>query len=461
MATDQTTRIRDVARRQGGGTAVAEATNVQALLHDSAAFGPEAIRQIQAAIVGPQVQDVRRQLAELEAAIESGDASKRNLVAAGVTLHLMGRHDAAERYLAQVSGDGLAEFYRAQALTALGRFPEAADRYERAAEYGYDRVECTLKRVGAIRRLGRVADAEQLLRSIAREAATRAEYSYQMGCILADRGDRDGSIEYFERSVDMDPHHTAALFRLAEEHDAAANDYQAIKLYERALSKPPFYLGALINLGLLYEDAENYAAAAFCFRRVLQFYPDHERARLYLKDIEAASDMYYDEEAARRHRELEQLLSTPVTDFELTARARNCLERAGIETLGELTNVDEQELLAGKNFGESSLREIREMLASRGLRIGQFATPAAPTVPPPYLTEELSPQEKAELEAPVAELNLSVRARKCLTRLGITTIGELMARTPDELLSVRNFGVTSLNEIRAKLGERGMKLRND
>ncbi|HSG69390.1 MAG TPA: DNA-directed RNA polymerase subunit alpha C-terminal domain-containing protein [Planctomycetaceae bacterium] len=45
--------------------------------------------------------------------------------------------------------------------------------------------------------------------------------------------------------------------------------------------------------------------------------------------------------------------------------------------------------------------------------------------------------------------------------MGLTTIGQVVQRTPDELLSSRNFGVTSLNEIRAKLAEINLKLRND
>jgi DNA-directed RNA polymerase subunit alpha len=45
--------------------------------------------------------------------------------------------------------------------------------------------------------------------------------------------------------------------------------------------------------------------------------------------------------------------------------------------------------------------------------------------------------------------------------LGISTIGALIQRTPDELLSSRNFGVTSLNEIRARLADMSLKLRND
>ena len=48
-----------------------------------------------------------------------------------------------------------------------------------------------------------------------------------------------------------------------------------------------------------------------------------------------------------------------------------------------------------------------------------------------------------------------------LGTLGIATIGELMNRSPEELLGVRNFGVTSLNEIRQRLSEMGVALRND
>ena len=48
-----------------------------------------------------------------------------------------------------------------------------------------------------------------------------------------------------------------------------------------------------------------------------------------------------------------------------------------------------------------------------------------------------------------------------MARLDLNTVGELIQKTSDELLSSRNFGVTSLNEIRAKLGEMNLKLRND
>ena len=131
------------------------------------------------------------------------------------------------------------------------------------------------------------------------------------------------------------------------------------------------------------------------------------------------------------------------------------------EALTQLrTEVSEQELLGGKNFGETSLHEIRDLLSAHSLRIGQNLH-RAKQQEMIIEQENLSPQEQAMLNKPVTELNLSVRSRKCMARLGINSIGALLQRTPDELLASRNFGVTSLNEIRAKLTEVELKLRND
>ncbi|HUG91323.1 MAG TPA: DNA-directed RNA polymerase subunit alpha C-terminal domain-containing protein [Planctomycetaceae bacterium] len=440
---------------------MSDAIDVRTLLHDSPSFGHAEVEQLRSTLTPAQIGEVRRAVDELVRKVSGGNSSPRDRLALGTAAHFLGRHDVADQALAGLNGDGLAEFFRAQTCLALERYADAERLFEQAAEHGYDAVQCTLARAGAIRVQGRLDEAEQLLRSNARAAVTRADYSYQMGCLLSDRGDTFGAVEYFERAVDMDPRHTAALFRLANENNRVGNDAEAIRLYEQSLSRPPMYLGALLNLGLLYEDAENYTAAAYCFRRVLDVDPNHQRARLYLKDIEAAGEMLFDEDALRRQRELEHVLRIPLTDFELSARSRNCLERAGMQTLGDLTRITETDLLAGKNFGETSLREIREMMAAKGLRIGQLLEQPFERPAPVLRSEELSPEERAMIDTPVTDLNLSVRSRKCLSRLGVATIGELVARSADELLGVRNFGVTSLNEIRARLGERGMKLRND
>lgn len=441
-----------------------ESIDVRGILLSEAPFGPDEVRKLGRAIAGHQSAETRNALSELAHRIENGTPKERDLTAAGVTSFMLGRHETAERYLARAESSGLAAYHRGEVLVAMKRYADAEAAYVKAAENGYEGIQCVLRRVGAIRLSGRLDDAEQLLTKHAREAATKAEYSFQKGCLLADRGDTFGAIEYFERAVDMDPHHTGAMFRLAGLNDLLGNDDEAIRLYEQSLSTPPLFLGALLNLGILYEDKENYSAAAYCFRRVLSVYPNHERAQLFLKDIDAVGDMYYDEEAVRRQREFEHVKKIPVTDFELSARARNCLERANIVTLGDLTAISENDLLAGKNFGETSLTEIRDMMASKGLRIGQMlrSEPVAqPKLAPAAVQEDLPPEQRAVLERPVADLNLSVRSRKCLSRLGMATLGDVVSRTPDELLSVRNFGVTSLNEIRQKLLEFDLRLRND
>jgi DNA-directed RNA polymerase subunit alpha len=153
-------------------------------------------------------------------------------------------------------------------------------------------------------------------------------------------------------------------------------------------------------------------------------------------------------------------LGVPVTDFELSVRSRNCLQKMGLLTLGDLTRTTEQELLGSKNFGETSLTEIKEMMASKGLSLGQFAHERART-DITFEPETMSADEQALLGKPISDLNLSVRARKCMIRLGVTTIGELVRRTGDELLECKNFGVTSLNEVREKLTGHALKLRGD
>jgi DNA-directed RNA polymerase subunit alpha len=440
---------------------IAEAVDFKGLIHKTAPYSVDDVRQLERLLATPTLPEVRQEFLALQREATSGGKPPQPLLARlGVGLYLLGHPREAERALAGVSGDAVAAFYHGLALSALDRHAEAESRFAEAAKLGYDKVESTMRRAGELRADAKLDEAEAMLRSVVNEGARRAEYSYQMGCIRADRGDTYGAVEYFERAVDMDPRHSRALFRLAFENATRGNDAEAIRLYEQALSRPPIHLGALVNLGLMYEDEQNYRAAAFCFRRVLEVDPMNERARLYLKDIEAASDMYYDEDAVRDAAKMEAILSRPISDFELSVRSRNCLEAMNVLTLGDLTQVTEEELLNGRNFGETSLREVRELLGAHGLRVGQNV--GMPRLREPlFAPASLSPQEQAVNLMPLSDLNLSVRARKCMSRLGLTTLGDLIQKTPDELLGSRNFGVTSLNEIRAKLAEMNLKLRNE
>jgi DNA-directed RNA polymerase subunit alpha len=66
--------------------------------------------------------------------------------------------------------------------------------------------------------------------------------------------------------------------------------------------------------------------------------------------------------------------------------------------------------------------------------------------------------QEARMNSPISELHFSVRAKNCLDHAGIHTIRDLVTRTEDELMEIRNFGDTTLTEIREKLRDAGLRL---
>lgn len=65
-----------------------------------------------------------------------------------------------------------------------------------------------------------------------------------------------------------------------------------------------------------------------------------------------------------------------------------------------------------------------------------------------------------KLDKNIAELELSVRSYNCLKRAGINTVQELIKKTPEELVNVRNLGKKSLDEVYQKLSDLGLTLNN-
>mgnify|MGYP005671450273 FL=1 len=62
-------------------------------------------------------------------------------------------------------------------------------------------------------------------------------------------------------------------------------------------------------------------------------------------------------------------MELPIEDLELSERPRNCLKRAQVNTVGELLQKSEDDLLAITNFGQKSLDEVIEKLDERGLSL--------------------------------------------------------------------------------------------
>jgi DNA-directed RNA polymerase subunit alpha len=285
-----------------------------------------------------------------------------------------------------------------------------------------------------------------------------SEEFFRRGLEAEQIGNHEKAAEYHEHALNENPDHEGAAFRLALLYDRRAEDAKAIELYERVCTSPPVHLNALMNLAVLYEDNNHYEEARRCLDAVLRTNPKHERARLFMKDVESARGMFYDDDDSRPDRR-NAVLEVPVTDFELSVRSRNCLKKMNIRTLGDLLRTSEQELLSYKNFGETSLDEIKALLAQKGLRLGQAAEDsklAAARRPAPAVAGNVAPEL---LNRNVADMELSVRSRKALQRLNINSLGELASRTEDELLGCKNFGQTSLNEIKQQLATFGMSLR--
>lgn len=434
--------------------------DLREIVLSNSSFGPNEIKQLSKAISEnySQFQVLRDAVGELEG---REDRSPATAVRLGVCYYLLGRHATAAETLAAADGGAVAQFYLGKSHFALGRYDQALQGYESAKVAGYNGDACALACTEALRYQGKNEIAMKTLDDLFGAVEQTADYLYQRGATVASIGGNPSEVvALYERAVETHEMHPGALFGLALENDRRGNDSSAMELYQRAANCFPSHVGALLNLGIMYEDQQRYELAQHCYQRILDVYPAHERAKLFCKDAMASRDMFYDEEAQKREDRLAQVLSIPVTDFELSVRSRNCLQKMGVRTLGDLSRTSEQDLLTSKNFGETSLVEIRDMLHSKGLELGQFAH-ERPEPEPAYDTSNMSPDEQALLDRPIADLNLSVRARKCMVRLGMGTIGELVRKTGDDLLECKNFGVTSLNEVRDKLTQLGIKLRGD
>ena len=270
----------------------------------------------------------------------------------------------------------------------------------------------------------------------------------------------------FEKALSLDHDHNGALFELAYINDLFGNDETAVDFYKRCTERPPVPLAALINLGVLYEDEMRFREAEQCYRQVLAFDPNHPRARLFFKDCRASKGMYYDEEAETRLHRPQAAPGDP----------RHRLRALGPEP--ELPAEDEHPHARrpdpdhrGRAPGQQELRrdvalrdqgddDLEGPAAGHGPGRGR-ARPADHDHRRPSRSRKCSQEEKALLAKPISDLNLSVRARKCMSKLSIQTVGELIIHTGDELLECKNFGVTSLNEVREKLTELGLKLKNE
>ncbi|MBC8555929.1 MAG: tetratricopeptide repeat protein, partial [Candidatus Brocadiales bacterium] len=280
-----------------------------------------------------------------------------------------------------------------------------------------------------------------------------ANLHYQWAHCLDNLGEYEEALTHYNRSLEIDPSHPSTLFRLAYYYDLSGDDEKALEYYEKCVKTVPLYTNAMINLGLLYEDNDDYEKAISCFYAVLRSHPNHKTAKLFLKDAEAGLNMLYDDDKVKKQDKEIEVLNIPISDFELSVRSKNCLERMGIITLDDLTKVTEYELLSYKNFGETSLTEIKHILNQKGLRLGQ-------AVESDLFIDSDGGADDGEPSKTISEIELSDDCRKAIQEMGIETISDLASKAETELLEQDGFTQAFVDEINNQLDTLGLKLHS-
>ncbi|MFP4054698.1 MAG: DNA-directed RNA polymerase subunit alpha C-terminal domain-containing protein [Phycisphaerae bacterium] len=412
-----------------------------------------------------QLSDPVGRLATMLREMESESPEPKGTAALkiGILRYMLCRFQGALDVLANATDNKDRHWFQAMSLKHLRRYAQAIEEFDRAESRGWDATEAGVQRAECLVLDGQLDEAAAALKKLESSAGSTADFLYVKGMLLELQGAAEDGASLYVQAREIAPQHAGAIFRLAYFYDLHGEEDEAMELYRKCIARSPVHANALLNLAVLYEDAGQYDKAVGCVRRVLAINPNHLRAKLFLKDADASRDMYYDEDQARRIAKRNAVLDIPVTDFELSVRARNCLKKMNIRTLGDLVKITESELLGYKNFGETSLKEIKDMLSAKGLRLGQaleegseLTIPTKPVASAPVVQGA----DESVLNTPVDHVEFSVRARRALETLGIRTMGDLAAKTEAELLACKNFGQTSLNEIRQRLNEYGLDLRD-
>ncbi len=315
---------------------------------------------------------------------------------------------------------------------------------------------------------------DDFLKALPQAKLGQADALYFAGRALELERAYEDAVAKYQAALEVDPNHFGARFQLAYRADLFGDDDTAIQIYESFLQQRPIPVSVLINLGILYEDRNDFERACGCFGAVLRRDPNNAVARLFFTDSHDSLDMFYDENLELKEDQLMKVLRTPISDFELSVRARNCLSNMDIKSLGDLVSHTEQELLEFKNFGETSLNEIKRVLTQKGLRLGMRRDDGSFIIPEEFdaarsidieselawlgpLTDEM----REALELQISTLNLSVRCHRALVeRLNLQRVGDILLYSEEDLLGMPNFGITSLNELQQKLVDYGLRIRS-
>ncbi len=180
---------------------------------------------------------------------------------------------------------------------------------------------------------------------------------------------------------------------------------------------------------------------------------DRKDARLAMEVVVERGKGYV---PAEKHRRSEHVIGVIPVDsvFSPVQKANFVVEDARVSHGSEMERLVLEVWTNGAVRPDEAITEATRILVDHFRLIGG-------------MTEEGSAQEAAVrdpelqklLNTPIEELDLSVRPYNCLKRANIHTIGDLIQRTEEEIMSVKNFGKKSLDEVVEKLARLGLSLR--
>ena len=318
-------------------------------------------------------EQLEKKLKTLRSSIKNtNDAeAKENTLILGICLWIAGKQEEAIEILTELKSRKIACYFLGKCHQELKDYEKAIDYFERSKQADTKEFEILIGIAETQRMSGDLQGALKSIEKLSKAYDGEASLHYQWANCLDDLGEYEDALAHYNRALEINPSHPDTLFRLAYDFDLSGEDEKALEYYEKCIEEVPLYTNAMINLGIIYEDNGEYEKAVSCYETVLQSYPNHEIAKLYLKDSRAGINMHYDDDKVKKEDIEIEVLNIPISDFELSVRSKNCLERMNIKTLADLTQVSELELLSYKNFGETSLTEITNILNQKGLRLGQ------------------------------------------------------------------------------------------
>ncbi len=427
-------------------------------------FEAEELSREIVAHVKKQVYSSRENWEKLEEKIETlksdvkkehdGAKAKDLALLLGICEWITGNTKEASELLKEVRSRKIGAYYLGKCYQELGDYSQALECFERAKKSDAEEFDISMDIAETKRLTGNIKEALEIINRFSKSHGNSAELHYQWGFCLDDLGEYREASKHYEQSLQIDANYAKSLFRVAFNYDMDGEDEMAIEYYEKCINLCPTYKNAFINLGILYEDIGNHEDALYCFESVLDAEPNNARASLFFKDAKASVSMYYDEEISKKQGKESEVLNIPISDFELSVRSKNCLEKMNIRTLKDLTRITEADLLSFKNFGETSLNEIKVILSQKGLRLGQALEGESET-------ELLNKKEPAvgmgAFEA-ISELGLSIRCSNALSKAGIEEVNDLTEETEAEL-EQKGVKQDYIDEIKENLSRFGLGLR--